>query len=213
MYISNKERFITFEGIDGCGKSTQARLLIERLNDNDIATCFVREPGGTPVSEDIRTILLENRDERMCNRTEALLMTGSRAQLTKDVIIPALEKGQWVIADRYTDSTIAYQGGGRGLDIEWLLQLNDFATYGTIPDLTIIVDIDPEEAIRRTNESPPDRIESAGIGFQEKIRKQYKELIKLFPDRCMSIDGSSSPDVVNRFVWDEIKNRKFIYEK
>jgi|TARA_B100001750_G_scaffold94940_1_gene74876 dTMP kinase len=213
MYISNRERFITFEGIDGCGKSTQAKILIEKLNDNDIATCFVREPGGTPVSEEIRTILLENRDERMCNRTEALLMTGSRAQLTKDVIIPALEKGQWVIADRYTDSTIAYQGGGRGLDIEWLLQLNDFATYGTIPDLTIIVDIDPEEAIRRTNDSAPDRIESAGIGFQEKIRKQYKELIKLFPDRCMSIDGSSSPDVINRSVWDEIKNRKFIYEK
>ena len=213
MYISNKERFITFEGIDGCGKSTQARLLIERLNDNDIATCFVREPGGTPVSEEIRTILLENRDEKMCNRTEALLMTGSRAQLTKDVIIPALKIGEWIIADRYTDSTIAYQGGGRGLDIEWLLQLNDFATYGTIPDLTIIVDIDPEEAIRRTNESSPDRIESAGIGFQEKIRKQYKELIKLFPDRCMSIDGSSSPDVINRSVWDEIKNRKFIYEK
>ena len=119
------------------------------MNDNDIATCFVREPGGTPVSEEIRTILLENRDERMCNRTEALLMTGSRAQLTKDVIIPALKIGEWIIADRYTDSTIAYQGGGRGLDIEWLLQLNDFATYGTIPDLTIIVDIDPEEAIRR----------------------------------------------------------------
>ena len=213
MYISNKEKFITFEGIDGCGKSTQARSLIERLNDNDIATCFVREPGGTPVSEKIRTILLENRDERMCNRTEALLMTGSRAQLTNDVIIPALEKGEWVIADRYTDSTIAYQGGGRGLNIEWLLQLNDFATYGTIPDLTIIVDIDPEEAKRRTNESQPDRIESAGIGFQEKIRKQYKELIKLFPDRCMSIDGSSSSDVISSSVWDEIKNRKFIYEK
>ena len=213
MYISNRERFITFEGIDGCGKSTQAKILIEKLNDNDIATCFVREPGGTSVSEEIRTVLLKNRDERMCNRTEALLMTSSRAQLTKDVIIPALEKGQWVIADRYTDSTIAYQGGGRGLDIEWLLQLNDFATYGTIPDLTIIVDIDPEEAIRRTNDSAPDRIESAGIGFQEKIRKQYKELIKLFPDRCMSIDGSSSPDVINRSVWDEIKNRKFIYEK
>ena len=213
MYISSRERFITFEGIDGCGKSTQARSLIERLNNNDIATCFVREPGGTPVSEEIRTVLLENRDERMCNRTEALLMTGSRAQLTKDVIIPALEKGKWVIADRYTDSTIAYQGGGRGLDIKWLLQLNDFATYGTIPDLTIIVDIDPEEAKRRTNKSAPDRIESAGIGFQEKIRKQYKELIKLFPDRCMSIDGNSSSDVISSFVWDEIKNRKFIYEK
>ena len=213
MYISSRERFITFEGIDGCGKSTQARSLIERLNNNDIATCFVREPGGTPVSEEIRTVLLENRDERMCNRTEALLMTGSRAQLTKDVIIPALEKGEWVIADRYTDSTIAYQGGGRGLNIEWLLQLNDFATYGTKPDLTIIVDIDPEEAKIRTNETRPDRIESAGIGFQEKIRKQYKELIKLFPDRCMSIDGSSSSDVISSSVWDEIKNRKFIYEK
>ena len=213
MYISSKERFITFEGIDGCGKSTQARLLIERLNDNDIATCFVREPGGTSVSEEIRTILLEKRDERICNRTEVLLMTGSRAQLTKDVIIPALEKGEWVIADRYSDSTIAYQGGGRGLDIEWLLQLNDFATYGTIPDLTIIVDTAPEEARRRTIESAPDRIESVGIGFQEKIRKQYSELIKLFPDRCVSIDGSLLPNMLSSIVWGEIKIRKFINEK
>ena len=112
MYISNKEKFISFEGIDGCGKSTQARSLIGKLNDNGISTCLVREPGGTPVSEEIRSVLLKNRGEKMCHRTEALLMTGSRAQLTNDVIIPALEKGEWVVADRYTDSTLAYQGGG-----------------------------------------------------------------------------------------------------
>lgn len=213
MYISNKERFISFEGIDDCGKSTQARSLIGKLNDNGINTCLVREPGGTPVSEEIRSVLLKNRGEKMCHRTEALLMTGSRAQLTNDVIIPALEKGEWVVADRYTDSTLAYQGGGRDLELNWLLQLNDFATYNLKPDVTFIIDIDPEEAQNRRGKSPPDRIESAGIEFQEKIRKQYKELITLFPDRCIFIDGSWSPGALNEAIWDEIKQRGFIYEK
>ena len=182
MSISIKAKFISFEGIDGCGKSTQARLLIERLIANDIKTCFVREPGGTSVSEEIRSVLLKNRGEAMSSRTEALLMTASRAQLTKDVIVPALEVGEWVIADRYMDSTLAYQGGGRGLDIEWLIRLNEFATYGCKPDLTLFIDVDPQDGKKRRHESAPDRIESAGISFQEKIRKQYIELIKLYKD-------------------------------
>ena len=213
MSISIKAKFISFEGIDGCGKSTQARLLIERLSAKHIKTCFVREPGGTSVSEEIRSVLLKNRGETMSSRAEALLMTASRAQLTKDVIVPALEAGEWVIADRYMDSTLAYQGGGRGLDIEWLIRLNEFATYGCKPDLTLLIDVDPQDGKKRRHESAPDRIESAGILFQEKIRKQYIELIKLFPNRCICINGSLSAEEINENIWDEIKKRKFINEK
>ena len=117
-YILNKSYFISFEGIDGSGKSTQAKLLIERLNSNSIETCFVREPGGTKISEEIRKILLDDRAEEMSSRTEAMLMCASRAQLTKNIIMPELKSGKWVIADRYSDSTLAYQGGGRNIDID-----------------------------------------------------------------------------------------------
>ena len=134
-YILNRSYFISFEGIDGSGKSTQAKLLIERLNSNSIETCFVREPGGTKISEEIRKILLDDRAEEMSSRTEAMLMCASRAQLTKNIIMPELKSGKWVIADRYSDSTLAYQGGGRGIDLDWLVKLNEFATFGTQPCL------------------------------------------------------------------------------
>ena len=125
-YTLNKSHFITFEGIDGCGKSTQAELLIEKLNSVNIETSFVREPGGTKISEEIRAVLLDSREEEMSNRTEALLMCASRAQLTKNIIIPELDSGKWVIADRYSDSTLAYQGGCCGIDLDWLINLNNF---------------------------------------------------------------------------------------
>ena len=146
-FILNKSYFITFEGIDGCGKSTQARLLIEKLNSFKIKTSFVREPGGTKISEEIRSVLLDHREEDMSSRTEALLMCASRAQLTKNIIIPELESGKWVIADRYSDSTLAYQGGGRGLDLDWLIKLNDFATFGINPDITFYIDVDAKQEI------------------------------------------------------------------
>ena len=127
MYTLNKAYFISFEGIDGSGKSTQAKLLIEKLTSKSIETCFVREPGGTEIAEEVRSVLLSNRDEEMSSRTEALLMCASRAKLTKNVIIPELKSGKWVIADRYSDSTLAYQGGGRCLDLDWLIKLNNVA--------------------------------------------------------------------------------------
>ena len=122
MSISSKSKFISFEGIDGCGKSTQANILINILNHNSIKTKLVREPGGTPISEEIRSILLNNKNLKMANRAEALLMCASRSQLTKDVIISSLNNNYWVVADRYADSTLAYQGGGRNLDIKWLIE-------------------------------------------------------------------------------------------
>ena len=149
IYILNKNYFISFEGIDGSGKSTQANLLIDRLSSMNIESLFLREPGGTTISEEIRTVLLNNRKDEMSSRTEALLMCASRAQLTKDIIIPEMKAGKWIIADRFADSTLAYQGGGRGINLDWLIRLNEFATYGIEPDLTFYIDIDPEVGFQR----------------------------------------------------------------
>ena len=145
MSVLNKGKFITFEGIDGCGKSTQVKMLVEKLKQLNLDVTTIREPGGTRISESIRDILLYRDTHELGERTEALLMTASRAQLTKELILPALNEGKWVIADRYADSTLAYQGGGRKVKIEWLEKLNEFATYDTIPDLTFFIDILPDE--------------------------------------------------------------------
>jgi dTMP kinase len=206
-YILNKSYFISFEGIDGSGKSTQAKLLIERLNSNSIETCFVREPGGTKISEEIRNILLDDRAEEMSSRTEALLMCASRAQLTKNIITPELKAGKWVIADRYSDSTLAYQGGGRGIDLDWLFRLNNFATFGIEPDVTFYIDIDPNIGLQRRKNISADRIESAGLEFQNEIRNKYLEIIDNFSNRCVLVDGKLSIKEISHLVWKEIKNR------
>ena len=206
-YILNKSYFISFEGIDGSGKSTQAKLLIERLNSNSIETCFVREPGGTKISEEIRNILLDDRAEEMSSRTEALLMCASRAQLTKNIITPELKAGKWVIADRYSDSTLAYQGGGRGIDLDWLVRLNNFATFGIEPDVTFYIDVDPNIGLQRRKNISADRIESAGIEFQNEIRNKYLEIIDNFSNRCVLVDGKLSIKEISHLVWKEIKNR------
>tara|TARA_B100001765_G_scaffold213219_1_gene178665 strand:+ start:917 stop:1561 length:645 start_codon:yes stop_codon:yes gene_type:complete len=206
-YILNKSYFISFEGIDGSGKSTQAKLLIERLNSNSIETCFVREPGGTKISEEIRNILLDDRAEEISSRTEALLMCASRAQLTKNIITPELKSGKWVIADRYSDSTLAYQGGGRGIDLDWLVRLNNFATFGIEPDVTFYIDIDPNIGLQRRKNISADRIESAGIEFQNEIRNKYLEIIDNFSNRCVLVDGKLSIKEISHLVWKEIKNR------
>ena len=207
MYTLNKSYFITFEGIDGSGKSTQAKLLIKKLGSSSIQTCFIREPGGTKISEEIRHVLLNKRDEDMIDRTEALLMCASRAQLTKNIIIPELESGKWVIADRYSDSTLAYQGGGRGIDLDWLIKLNEFATFGTVPDITFYIDIDAETGFQRRKNISADRIESAGIEFQDKIRIKYLEIIDYFSERCVHVDGNLTIDAISEIIWEEIKNR------
>ena len=207
MYTLNKSYFITFEGIDGSGKSTQAKLLIKKLGSSSIQTCFIREPGGTKISEEIRHVLLNKRDEDMLDRTEALLMCASRAQLTKNIIIPELESGKWVIADRYSDSTLAYQGGGRGIDLDCLIKLNEFATFGTVPDITFYIDIDAETGFQRRKNISADRIESAGIEFQDKIRIKYLEIIDYFSERCVHVDGNLSIDAISEIIWEEIKNR------
>tara|TARA_B100001013_G_scaffold113417_1_gene65175 strand:+ start:185 stop:817 length:633 start_codon:yes stop_codon:yes gene_type:complete len=209
MSSLNNAKFITFEGIDGCGKSTQARLLLEHMNTSGVETILVREPGGTNISESIREILLHSSSSQMGDRTESLLMTASRAQLTQEVIIPNIDQGKFVIADRYSDSTLAYQGGGRNLDIEWLIELNNYATFTLLPDITFFVDIRPEEALRR-QDSDKDRIEGEGIEFQTRVRKTYQILAERFNDRYVIIDGYAEKGDIHQKVLNEMKRRKFI---
>ncbi|MDP6032469.1 MAG: dTMP kinase [Candidatus Marinimicrobia bacterium] len=201
-----KGKFITFEGIDGCGKSTQVKLLIDSLNRSENKTILVREPGGTTISEEIRDILLHRHLEDICDRTEALLMTGSRAQLTYEIIQPNLSAGINVIADRYTDSTLAYQGGGRNIELEWLIQLNRFATYNLEPNVTFFVDILPEEASRRKSQEK-DRIERAGIDLQAKVRNAYLELVDRFQDRFVLINGHGTIENIHGSILSEIQRR------
>ena len=206
MSTSKRGTFISFEGIDGCGKSTQVKMLLEKLNKEGIDCSLVREPGGTQVSEEIRSVLLKNREENMSSRAEALLMTASRAQLTKEKIKPELDMGVCVIADRYKDSTLAYQGGGRGIDIDYLLELNNFATYDLDPDITILIDISSIEAQNRANINNPDRIENAGLEFQEQVRNLYLQLADRFPLRFLKIDGRESIEVIHSTIWEKTIN-------
>tara|TARA_B000000532_G_scaffold185269_2_gene151322 strand:+ start:367 stop:1002 length:636 start_codon:yes stop_codon:yes gene_type:complete len=206
MSIS-RGKFISFEGIDACGKSTQVKLLLNIMNKNTTNTVLVREPGGSTISEEIRQILLNDNLEDMSFRTEALLMAGSRAQLTSEKILPTLEAGKNVIADRFSDSTLAYQGGGRGLDIKWLINLNGFATNNLSPDVTFLLDLHPDEAFKRRGKDT-DRIEKAGIDLQIKVRNSYLEIAKLFNDRIVIIDGHNDKQVIHNQILRELNRRK-----
>ena len=206
MSTSNRGLFISFEGVDGCGKSTQAKLLRDRLLSGNGKVELVREPGGMRISEDIRKILLNPNNISMNYQTEALLMIASRAQLTFKIIIPLLKKGNTVLADRFTDSTLAYQGGGRKLNIDILKEINNFATKNLVPDLTFLIDINPEDAMKRAKISSPDRIEGAGIDFQNEVRKTYLNLAKEFSNRFIVLDGYKSVNRIHDLIWGKIMN-------
>jgi dTMP kinase len=205
MSTSTKNIFISFEGIDGCGKSTQVELLIKKLNSLKIRSLLVREPGGSKIAENIRSILLDNANRLMSNETEALLMTASRAQLTREVIIPKLNEGFVVVADRFQDSTIAYQGGGRGLDISFLEMLNLFATNHLIPNMTFYIDISAKEGLKRTISNEFDRIENAGEAFQVRVRNEYLNLIKKEPQRVFLVDGAKTVTEIHEEIWSKIE--------
>ncbi len=207
MSTLTKSIFISFEGIDGCGKSTQVDLLIKKLNNIKIRSLLVREPGGSKISEDIRSILLDNANRSMSNETEALLMTASRAQLTRELIIPKLNDGYVVIADRFQDSTIAYQGGGRGLDISFLKSLNLFATNNLIPNMTFYIDISAKEGLKRTSMNEFDRIENAGENFQVNVRNEYLNLVKMEPQRVFLVDGTKTINDIHKEIWSKIEKK------
>ena len=208
MSIS-KGKFISFEGIDACGKSTQVKMLLNHMNMSSNKTILVREPGGSTISEQIRDILLNKNLYEMSDRTEALLMTGSRAQLTYEKISTNLIEGKNVIADRYSDSTLAYQGGGRGLDMEWLIELNRFATYNLLPDVTFLIDLHPEEAIKR-KDTENDRIEKAGMDLQVKVRNSYLDIAKSFHERIVILDGHDDINNIHQNILEELLRRKIL---
>ena len=203
--------FLSFEGIDACGKSTQVKLLLNQMNKSSNNTILVREPGGSTISERIREILLDKNLHEMSDRTEALLMTASRSQLTYEKILENLTRGKNVISDRFSDSTLAYQGGGRDIDFEWLVKLNKFATFDLDPDITFLIDLHPAEAQKRKN-IQQDRIEGAGLDFQIKVRDSYLEIAKRFQDRIVLIDGHNDINTINKKIVDELLRRNIINE-
>jgi dTMP kinase len=202
--------FITFEGIEGAGKSTQIKELRDFLQQSGQAVISTREPGGTPFADRIREILLTNRSEKVNERSEIFLYLASRAQHVSSVIKPALFQGITVLCDRFSDATIAYQGYGRGLDIDFLQKLNRYATEGIIPDLTILLNIPADLGIMRITRDKDrvlDRLESEDIPFHESVRRGYLQIASHEPERFLIIDGSREPGKVALEVQEEISKR------
>lgn len=192
--------FITFEGIDGCGKTTQMSLLAEYLKEKGLDVIITREPGSVGLGEKIREILL-NYEGEVSSNCEAFLFLADRAQHIDILVKPAIDAGKVVLCDRHTDSTIAYQGYGRGVDLDRIKMLNNLATSGLKPDLTFIFDLDVNTALQRVGKSQ-DRMESAGIEFFEKTRNGYLEIGKEEPDRVKVINSNDS--IEN--IFDQVKN-------
>ena len=185
--------FITFEGLDGSGKTTQLELLAARLEAEGYEAVVTREPGGTPLGEEIRNLVLHGGD--MAPWAEAALLAASRAQHVEQLIRPALARGAAVLCDRYVDSSVAYQGIARGLGLERVLELNLAAVGGLMPDRTILIEIEPGSAVlRRSGER--DRIEREDAGFHARVAAGYRQLAALFPERYLTVDGTSAPDVL-----------------
>lgn len=196
--MTKKGYFITFEGIDGCGKTTQMNLLTEYLKNNGYDVVLTREPGGKGLGEKIREILL-NYDGEVSSNAEAFLFLADRAQNIENIVKPAVEAGKVVLCDRHTDSTIAYQGYGRGVDIERLTKLNNLATGGKKPDLTFVFDIDIETSMTRVGKEK-DRMESAGIEFFNKVREGYLDIAKQEPARVKVLDSSREIEIIHQDV-------------
>lgn len=188
--------FISLEGIDACGKSTLIAHLSEYLQERNWPVVSIREPGGTLISEKIRQMLLDAANEGIKPRTEAILYGAARSQLVEEIIAPALSQGKIVLADRYFDSTLAYQGYGRGLNLSMLDGLNKICTGGLQPHLTLLLDISPREAQKRREPGQYDRLEREGLGLQERVRKGYLELADRSPERIKIIDASLSGPLV-----------------
>jgi dTMP kinase len=208
--------FVTLEGLDYSGKSTQADRLLGRLErshreqpDRWPPVTFLRDPGGTPLSERLRDVLLDREHLAMTGRTELLLFEASRAQLVDSVILPALRRGGLVLCDRFYDSTTAYQGYGRELDLDDVGRLNTFSAGGLTPDLTLLFDVPVDEVERRRHAAgvDADRMESSGRAFYERVRSGYLALAAAEPQRIVRIDGTSEPDVVEGLVWEAVRER------
>lgn len=198
--------FITFEGLDFCGKSTQVQLLEKLLTEEGKKVKVIREPGGTIISEKIRNVLLDKKNSEMLIETELILFAASRAQLVGEVILPLLDENSFVISDRFHDSSIAYQAFGRGIDLEFVDELQKFVIGRTIPDLTFLIDIPIEEVVRRktmVKHVELDRIERSEMDFYEKVREGYLFLSSR-ESRFRKIDGKLSIEEIHKVIVDEI---------
>lgn len=189
-----KGLFITFEGADGCGKTTQITMLKDYLENSGYDVVLTREPGAKGLGEKVREILL-NYDGEVSDRCESFLFLADRAQNIDTIVNPAVKAGKIVLCDRHIDSTVAYQGYGRGLDLERINMLNRLATDGKTPDLTLVFDIDVETSMQRVGKNK-DRMESAGVEFHNKVRNGYLEIAKLNPERVKVIDGRETIEKV-----------------
>jgi dTMP kinase len=201
--------FITFEGSEGCGKSTQVRRLAARLEKLGVDFLVTREPGGTPIGESIRELLqYAPHNAAMTAETELLLFEASRSQLVREVIKPTLQRGVSVIADRFFDATTIYQGAARKLDRQIVELLNAFAVGDCIPDLTFVLDVDLQTAqSRMKTPRRPDRMEQQPAEFYERVRTAYRELAAREPNRVVLIDGSQSPDKIDNQIWEVVSER------
>ncbi|TAE61303.1 MAG: dTMP kinase [Nostocales cyanobacterium] len=192
-------KLIVFEGVEGCGKTTQMQLCSQWLASLGVSVVLTREPGGTELGKDLRRLLLEKSEDKPVNEiTELLLYAADRAQHTAQELKPNLAQGKYILCDRYTDSTIAYQGYGRGLNMSLIQQLNDIATGGLQSDLTIWLDVDVEVGLaRKRGQSKLDRIEQEAIDFHYRVQQGYTELAINYPDRIVRFDGSLSQELVH----------------
>ncbi len=193
--------FVTFEGIEGSGKSTQARMLKRRLERRAYQVTMTYEPGGTALGARLRRLL--KYGETVTPVAEVLLFAASRAQLVREVIRPQLGKGNVVLCDRFTDSTKAYQGYGRGIDLAAIDEINRHATGGLAPHLTVLLDVPPEQGLRR-KPGKPDRFEREGLAFHRRVRKGYLELARKEPDRWLVIDGAKPKAEVAAEIWSKL---------
>lgn len=206
---ANSGCFITFEGPEGSGKTTQIRLLAESLRRQGYETTVTREPGGTPLGDAVRAILLQRRDLNIGSRAEALLFNAARAQLVDDVIRPALQAGHVVLCDRYIDSTLAYQGFARQADVEQLRNVINFATDALLPHLTFFLDLEPERGLLRKQADAHvewNRLDQEAIEFHQAVRAGYQSLVQTDPQRWVVIDAAQEQAHIHKLVWDHLQH-------
>jgi len=204
-------KLISFEGSEGSGKSTQIALLAAHFQKDGRDVVTVREPGGTEIGEQIRNIIVHNsKGDEMCAETELLLFAAARAQLVREVIAPALMRGAIVLSDRFLDSSTVYQGIGRNLAADPVNQINHFAVGNVMPDLTVVIDVPTEVSLARLKQRAsdlPDRMERENIDFYNKVREGYLVLAKGMADRFVVVDGTLTPDALQKKIWSAVKER------
>jgi dTMP kinase len=207
--MAKRGRFITFEGGEGTGKSTHARRLAQTLEARGISAIVTREPGGSPGAEEIRSLLVKGEPGRWDVLTETLMLYAARRDHVERTIKPALAKGQWVICDRFADSSYAYQGAGRGLDRETVRRIETIAIDDFKPDFTIVLDLPPETGLARTlgRGTAETRFESFDAGFHARMRKAFLDIARRAPERCFVIDADRDPDIVAEAVFAAVKRR------